>query len=89
MLSSYNYFNTAADGAVKSGPGGVHSATLAAGTDAATFTLYDNTAASGTVICKLSAAANTTESTVINITFGTGCFAEVTGTAPSASVSWW
>lgn len=89
MPISYLYKNTASDVAVKSGPGGVHSVTLAAAGDAATLILYDNTAGSGTVICKLSAAANTSESAILDVTFGKGCYAAVTGTTPSASVAYW
>ena len=87
MIVSYAYKNTGTSATVKTGPGKVHSITVAAGSDTATLILYDNTAASGTVIWKLSAVQNTSESAVLDIAFGTGCHAALTGTSPSASVS--
>lgn len=89
MLGSYNYDNTGSSALVKTGPGGVHSVTLAAGSDAATLILYDNTSGTGTVIWKLAAAQNTSESAVIDASFSTGCYAALTGTSPAASVAYW
>ena len=54
-MNSYNYKSVSSSGLVKSGPGGVHTVTLAAGVDDATAILYENIAGSGTVICKLAA----------------------------------
>jgi len=77
-----------ADGAVKSGPGALVAVALSGGTDAATVVLYDNTAASGTVLCTLKAAAN--ESAVFTpalpYAFAKGCYADLTGTGPEVTV---
>lgn len=90
MLSSYVYSNKTESAAVKTGPGGVHTVTLTSGSDAATLILYDNTAGSGTIIVKLACtAANTTASVTLNASFSTGCFAALTGTTPSATVTYW
>lgn len=88
-LASYAFKNTAESVLIKTGPGGIHSVTLAAGSDAATLILYANTAGSGTIIWKLAAATGTSESAVLDVPFGTGCYAALTGTAPSASVAYW
>lgn len=88
MINSHLYKNTGTSATVHTGPGKVHTVTLAAGSDAATLILYDNTAASGTVIWKLAAAQNTSASAVLDVSFGKGCHAALTGTSPSASVSY-
>jgi hypothetical protein len=87
MSASYTYTNTGASALIKTGPGVLHSVTLAAAGDAATAIFYDNTAGSGTVICQLSSVANSTESAVLDVTFGTGCYVALTGTTPSASLA--
>jgi len=77
-----------ADGAVKSGPGALVAVALTGGTDTATVVLYDNTAASGTILCTLKAAAN--ESAIFTLAlpyaFAKGCYADLTGTGPEATV---
>lgn len=77
-----------ADGQVKSGPGALVAVVLTAGTDLATVTLYDNTAASGTVLCTLKAAANS--SVVFTparpYAFAKGCYADLSGTGPEVTV---
>jgi len=82
------YSNHVASGAVKVGPGELFGVTLTGGSDAATLILYDEIAGSGTIICKLSAAANTSTSLSLPMgaSFGVGCYAVLTGTAPSASI---
>ena len=89
MLYPIQATTVAAATAIKTGPGMLHGATLTAGADTATLILYNNTAGSGTVILKLSAVANT--SAVVTfpapVVFGIGCYAAVTGTAPSATVA--
>jgi hypothetical protein len=80
---------TATSAAITTGPGMLHGATITAAGDTATLIVYDNTAGSGTVIVKLSAVAHT--SAVVTfpapVVFGTGCYAVVTGTTPSATVA--
>jgi len=88
MLGSYKYTNTAIAATIKTGPGTLHSVTLAAAADAATAIFYDNTAASGTVICKLSAPLTGTAHAVLDVAFGTGCHVAVTGTTPSVTVAY-
>lgn len=77
-----------ADGAVKNGPGVLVAVVVTGGTDAATVVLYDNTAASGTVLCTLKAGAN--ESAVFTpalpYAFAKGCYADLTGTGPEVTV---
>lgn len=87
MISSWIYSNKAASALVKTGPGKLHSVNLAAAGDAATAIVYDNTSAAGTIICKLSAAANTSESHVLDVSFGTGLYVALTGTTPSSTVA--
>jgi hypothetical protein len=88
MIGSFKYKNTAVSALVHTGPGLVHSITLAAAADAATLILYDNTAASGTIICKLSAVPTGTAHAVLDVSCGTGLYAAVTGTTPSATVTY-
>ena len=88
MLASYNYSNKTASGLVKTGPGVLHSVTLAAAADAATAIVYDNTSAAGTIICKLSAELTGTAHAVLDVAFGTGCYIALTGTTPSGTVAY-
>jgi len=77
-----------ADGVVKSGPGALVAVALSGGTDAATVVLYDNTAASGTVLCTLKAGAN--ESVIFTpalpYAFAKSCYADLSGTGPEVTV---
>lgn len=88
-MRTYKNANTASSAAVKTGPGGVHTVTLTAAADAATLILYDNTAGSGTIITKLAAAIGTTAHVELDVPFSVGCYAALTGTAPSATVTFW
>lgn len=87
-LGNYKYKNTGTSAAVRTGPGTLHSVVLAAGSDAATLIVYDNTAGSGTVICKLAAVANGGASAVLDVAFSKGLYAALTGTGPSASLAY-
>lgn len=90
-MNTAAFTNLAASAAVLSTGGVFYGAILTAGSDAATLTLYDNTAGSGTVICKLSAsAANITVDWVpaVRIPVKTGIYATITGTTPSATILW-
>lgn len=91
MNSPVSSTTTAVAATIKSGPGQLTSVTLTAGSDAATAILYDNTAASGTVIVKLAcAAANTTAHVDLSrpFVFSTGCHVALTGTAPSVTIGY-
>ena len=87
-MQTFNYSNTGSSATIKSGPGAIFSANLAAGSDAATAIIYDNTAASGTVIWKLSAPANGNAFAQLQVPFGDGCHVALTGTSPSFSISY-
>jgi hypothetical protein len=86
-MQTFSNSNKASSGAVKSGPGGVHTVVLTAGSDAATLILYDNTAGSGTIICKLAAVTGTTAFARLDVPFSVGCYAALTGTAPNATIT--
>lgn len=78
----------AASGLVKTGPGELHALLLTSGSNAATVTLYDNTAGSGTKLAVLKAATGLTNSFVpaVSLVFSTGLFATIAGTAPEVSI---
>lgn len=80
-----------ADGAVKSAPGALCSVVLTGGSDAATLVLYDNTAASGSKLVTLKAAANTSVvyAPAQPVAAGKGIYADISGTGPAAYVSYW
>ena len=90
MGAPHAYSHKTGDGTVKSGPGILHEAHLAAGSDAATAIVYDNTAASGTVICKLTAGANGSDRYAPpgGVSFGAGIHVALTGTGPTASFAY-
>ena len=85
-LASYNYKNLAASGAVKAGVGMLHSISIAAGADAATAIVYDNTSAAAPEIVQLSAPLTGTAFVILDVPFSTGCYVAITGTAPSCTV---
>jgi len=88
-LAPVAFANVTADAVVKASPGALVAVVLTAAGDQATIVLYDNaSAASGTKLATLKAAANTTVSwtppspQVVSL----GIFADVTGTTPEATV---
>lgn len=89
MIPTASYTTTAASAKLVTGAGAVLAIHLTAGSDAATAILYDNTAGSGTIICKLSAsAANTVDAFTpgVRLPFQTGLYVTLTGTTPSCTV---
>ncbi len=88
MLASYNYSNVVTSTLIKTGPGILHSIVLAGGSDAATLIVYDNTAGSGTIICKLAVPLGDNADAILDVAFGIGIYATLTGTTPSASLSY-
>ncbi len=81
--------NKTASGIVRGSPGMLCGAVLAAGSDVATLTVYDNGAAgSGTILLKLTAIANTSASVVFPdpVSASKGLWAVLTGTAENATV---
>ncbi len=72
----------AASAIVKTGPGILHEVSLTPAAAVATATVYDNTAASGTIIAKLQAAANGTTTRFApngGVQFSKGLYIAITG----------
>ena len=87
MPGPHSYNHSTGDGTIKSGPGVLHSIHLAAGAGAlATATVYDNTAASGTVIARLAAIADGNDHWEApgGASFGTGVHVDLTGVGGTA-----
>ena len=75
---------------VKTGPCGLYAVTLAGAGDAATCTIYDNTAGSGTVVVKLRAGIGTTVcwQPARPLSMSLGIYVALTGTTPDISVAY-
>ena len=74
-----------ATGTAKSGSGKLVGGVLTAGSDLATATIYDNTAASGSVLRVVKAAANMSAGLGVpecGVRFGTGLHVVLSGTSP-------
>jgi hypothetical protein len=89
-MGSHAYHHSTAGETVKTGPGRLHEVHLAAGTDAATATIYDNTAASGTIIARLAAVADGNDrfAPKDGVGFGVGITIAFTGTSPTADFAY-
>ena len=87
MPETYTYSYLAASALIKTGPGVLHSVVLTGGSDAATLILGDEIATGGDAIVGL-AAAGVTASAVLDVAFGVGLYATITGTAPKITVSY-
>ena len=86
-----DWSNKTSSATVHTGTGDVISVVLTSGSDAATAIVYDNTSATGTIVCKLAAnAANTTAvwQPGAALPVGTGIHVALTGTAPSCTVAY-
>lgn len=80
---------TANTNAIVTGDGGLYAVLLTSVGDAATVTVYDNTAQSGTILCKLATAAAATSVAWcpgVKMTFHTGLSLTVSGTTPVVTV---
>ena len=88
MPETYAYTYLAASALIKTGPGVLHSITLTGGSDAATVVLGDEVATGGDAIVGMAAAAGVTASAVLDVAFGVGLYATITGTAPKVTVSY-
>jgi hypothetical protein len=88
MNEIYNYSYLAASALIKTGPGVLHAVVLTGGSDAATLVLGDEVATGGDSIVALAAAAGVTVSAVLDVAFGVGLYATITGTAPKVTVSY-
>ena len=87
MAVSYGYKYLAASGAVKSGPGVLHSILVSAGSGNAVATVYDETSGSGDVIAVVTSIINSSEAAVLDVAFGVGCYVTLAGTGAKATVS--
>ena len=89
MPGPHGYIHSATDETVKSGPGTLHEIILAAGVDVATVIAYDNTTASGSIICQLAAVIGGTArfSPKGGVSFSKGITLAYTGTSPTASLA--
>jgi len=88
MPETYAYTYLAASALIKTGPGAIHSVVLTGGSDAATLVLGDEVATAGDAIVGLAAAAGVTASAVLDVAFGVGLYATITGTAPKVTVAY-
>jgi hypothetical protein len=88
MNEIYNYSYLAASALIKTGRGVVHTVVLSGGSDAATLVLGDEVATGGDSILALAAAAEVTVSALLDVAFGVGLYAAITGTAPKVTVSY-
>jgi hypothetical protein len=70
----------------KYGPGTVHRVIFSAGSNGDGVTLYDNTAASGTIISQFTATNNITAPVEFNVPFNTGLTVVTTGTGSYCTV---
>jgi hypothetical protein len=86
------YHNSTSDEIVKTGPGILKNVTLTPAAALATLTLYDNTAASGTVITTLQAGANGPSIAWPGgddgVAFSKGMYVVLTGAGVAASFSY-
>ena len=79
-----------ASAAYASGAGRLIAAGICGGADAATLIVYDNTAASGTVLCKLGVGIGLSAvfAPATPISFRTGLYFALTGTTPQIYGHW-
>ena len=88
MPEIYQHSYLAASALIKTGPGVIHTVTLTGGSNAATVVLGDEVATAGDGIIGLSAAAGVTVHARLDVAFGVGLYATITGTAPKITVSY-
>ena len=88
MAEIYAYKYLAASGQVKAGPGVIHSVLLQGGSANSTATIYDETSGSGDVIAVIAAVLASSESVVLDVAFGVGCYVTLAGTGAKATVAY-
>ena len=90
MMIPVGHVPLTATGAVRSGPGALVAVNICGGADAATVTLYDNTAGSGTIVAKLGVGIGLSDSFCPSqpIAVGKGIYAVITGTTPQVNVAY-
>ena len=88
-MEAFKYTTIAASALIKTGPGILHTVTLTAGSDAATAIIGDEVATAGDTILKLAAGTTgTSVCAILDVAFGVGIYATITGTTPSITVSY-
>lgn len=88
MRAAYNAAHRTTDGTVKTGPGTLVSVVLVGGSTAATLTVYDNTAASGTILLTLTAPIDDSAIAIgLDFVFSIGCHVDIGGTGASVTVA--
>ena len=88
-MEAFKYTHLAASALIKTGPGILHSVTIQAGSDAATVVIGDEVATAGDTLLMLAAAtAGTSACAILDVAFGVGLYATITGTAPGITVTY-
>ena len=88
-MEAFKYTHLATSGLIKTGPGILHSVTIQAGSDAATVVIGDEVATAGDTLLMLAAATTgTSVCAVLDVAFGVGLYATITGTDPGITVSY-
>ena len=83
--------STTSDVAAVTGGGTLLSVSLTPAAAVATLTVYDNTAASGTILCTLQAAANGSSAQRVftcGVIFNTGIYLDIGGAGASADIEY-
>ena len=88
MAEVYAYEHLTSSGAAKSGPGVLHSIILSAAGANATATVHDETTGSGDVMAVVTAAQNSSQSVVLDVAFGVGCYVVIAGTGAKVTVAY-
>jgi hypothetical protein len=88
MPARAKWISFASSAVVSAVPGVFIAVNLTAGADTATAIVYDNASTTGTVVCKLSQAANTTGTfqPIASLPMANGIYVAITGTTPTCTV---
>jgi hypothetical protein len=84
----YAYKHLTSSGAVKSGPGVLHSIVLSAAGANATATVYDEASGSGDVLAVITSVQNDSVCAVLDVAFGVGCYVDISGTGAKVTVAY-
>ena len=87
-MEAFKYTHLAASALIKTGPGIIHTVSLTGGSDAATLIIGDEVATAGDPIITMAAIAGLTVTVALDVAFGVGLYATITGTAPAVTVSY-
>lgn len=88
MLDKASWVTIASTAVVKATPATLIAVALTATSDTATAIVYDNATTTGTVVLKLSPAANTTATFCpgVGLPMANGIYVAITGTTPSCTL---